>query len=440
MNNRARGLVTNSRILSNTLTEGWASAGILVSDDALATLHSNEIAWNTGLGSRGPSGGIRVNANSVVTVVNNHIHSNVVENGDGGALSADGSVVNVFSNTIVSNQARCGGGLRLSNDVHATIDGNIIAENEVNGSAGGAYIKTSVVTMTNNVIASNRGDEEWNGDGVTIRSTGSNVRIVNNTIVSNTAEGIEATDGADVLVRNTILCGNNGGIHNYQSSATISVDHNARWDNGWSNVSMGSGDIAVDPLFVDAAGGDFHLQADSPCVNAGSATGAPAVDIEGTARDIAPDIGAYEWREYRIFLPAAMRNVSSSSLVEWTEKVTVTVEMTPEGPQFSTHRFCARGTDGSEHWVTLGSCDTAMLSGRACPGLCSVRARPHLGGTIPLEIDGECMTFYAGPAFDPVTYELGGGAQVTLSTESATSEGDVIVLEFVGIPCAGGVR
>ncbi len=41
---------------------------------------------------------------------------------------------------------------------------------------------------------------------------------------------------------------------------------------------------------------DGHLVASSPAVNAGTATGAPATDFEGTPRDGAPDVGAYEFR------------------------------------------------------------------------------------------------------------------------------------------------
>jgi hypothetical protein len=39
---------------------------------------------------------------------------------------------------------------------------------------------------------------------------------------------------------------------------------------------------------------DAHLQANSPAVNAGTSSGAPATDIEGNPRDAQPDIGAYE--------------------------------------------------------------------------------------------------------------------------------------------------
>lgn len=123
-------------------------------------------------------------------------------------------------------------------------------------------------------------------------------------------------------------------------------------------------------------------------------------------------------------------------LTQWREELLIQYlgYSEEEGPQFTEQSVCVRDADGSEHWITLGACETAH---RLCPGLCRTVARPHLGGTIPLQIDGDCMIFEAGPAFDPVTYDLGGGASVTLSTASSTSEGNVIVAEFVGIPCEG---
>jgi hypothetical protein len=53
-----------------------------------------------------------------------------------------------------------------------------------------------------------------------------------------------------------------------------------------------TGNISADPLFVGVS--DLHLQAGSPCVNAGTAAGAPKIDFDGKARDDKPDIGAFE--------------------------------------------------------------------------------------------------------------------------------------------------
>lgn len=51
------------------------------------------------------------------------------------------------------------------------------------------------------------------------------------------------------------------------------------------------------PLFVDPAGGDFHLQPRSPAIDTGTSIGAPATDIEGYRRPCGKgfDIGAYEY-------------------------------------------------------------------------------------------------------------------------------------------------
>jgi len=60
--------------------------------------------------------------------------------------------------------------------------------------------------------------------------------------------------------------------------------------------------ISSNPLFKNAAAGDFHLSVGSPCIDAGTFEGAPAKDIEGKDRPYPPnariplyDMGAHEF-------------------------------------------------------------------------------------------------------------------------------------------------
>ena len=63
-----------------------------------------------------------------------------------------------------------------------------------------------------------------------------------------------------------------------------------------------------DPLFLDPAGGNYHLRAGSPAVDAGIAVGGLTWDIDGDPRPLGTgyDIGADEARF--VYLPLVLRN------------------------------------------------------------------------------------------------------------------------------------
>ncbi len=48
--------------------------------------------------------------------------------------------------------------------------------------------------------------------------------------------------------------------------------------------AKGEASVEKDPLFVDPDKGDYHLQLNSPAINAGRDKGAPAEDLEGFPR------------------------------------------------------------------------------------------------------------------------------------------------------------
>jgi len=60
-------------------------------------------------------------------------------------------------------------------------------------------------------------------------------------------------------------------------------------------LTLGKGEIKADPLFVDVDGGDYHLQAGSPAIDAGTDLGYTSdYDDEPMPNGAAPDMGAFE--------------------------------------------------------------------------------------------------------------------------------------------------
>jgi hypothetical protein len=86
-----------------------------------------------------------------------------------------------------------------------------------------------------------------------------------------------------------------------------------------------SNNLTTDPKFVNAAGADFHLQADSPAIDAGIAIAEVTTDFDGVARPqgAAYDIGAYEFANnsplpYGSVWPAAPANLVAQCSTDGT--------------------------------------------------------------------------------------------------------------------------
>ena len=177
----------------------------------------------------------------------------------------------------------------------------VIANNMICANNGeGTDIQECNAIVANNVIANN-----FTGYGAAIVCTNeANATVVNNTIVNNEDTGIIADWDSTVFIYNTILLGNK-----YQT---------IKGETGVINVSYslveggypGPGNLEEEPLFINPtqnmglagyfADADFHLDKNSPCIDAGDPNylaRANEVDIDGDARIIAGriDVGADEF-------------------------------------------------------------------------------------------------------------------------------------------------
>jgi len=207
---------------------------------------------------------------------------------------AGGGTVCMEDSWVVDNEGRgvaCSGSLRIARCV---ISRNV----GING--GGIDCGGENTEVLNCLISEN---VSLFSPGGGIMSVLSSPSLENCTIVDNQAEsggGVFSAFDKPAL-KSCILWGNTPEEISFDKVGDIDVFYSTVED-GWEGV----GNIDVDPLFVDPAGGDFRLQADSPCIDSASVDG-PATDILGNPRPIdipgvgwegpgAFDMGAYEFQ------------------------------------------------------------------------------------------------------------------------------------------------
>ena len=277
--------------------------------------------------------GIGVLLNFSSAVVEKNVIDHNVRNGCSGGNGGGGILVlgvgnaeildNVISNNVITSGN--GGGMTLFAAGTPTIRGNLIAGNSASGvspaaEGGGIWIVNfSDATIVQNVIVGNTSDQ---GGGVSWLVPGGELGpiVVNNTIAGNTAtlDGSQIfADGFDAqtLLVNNIIIGPAGG------TAVVCGDFNdinppvfqfndvfspagPAYGGICNDVTGSDGNISADPLFVNAAAGDYHVDAGSPAIDAGdnNAPELPTTDFDGNPRifdvdadgQAAVDMGAFE--------------------------------------------------------------------------------------------------------------------------------------------------
>lgn len=181
-----------------------------------------------------------------------------------------------------------------------------------------------------------------------------NLRIVNSTFVNNGLGAIRSR-GSGTNIINCIIRGDQGAAigandRQYGNSTRIKVSY--------SNISggyAGEGNVDVDPKFVRNPGepsypyGDLHLQANSPCRNAGTASVVlPGTDLDDQARiyGLLPDMGAYETQPTSQF-----QNYPGSYFVIYNANSRMVLQDNGAGSQASQADF--RSLQANQQWTIV---------------------------------------------------------------------------------------
>lgn len=223
----------------------------------------------------------------------------------GGGFYSQGGTPRVENCRFVGNESAAEGGGVF------TISSNAVFMNcEISGNTGnlgaGICVFAGNPQFVNTLIARNL-ESSWAGGGYMSGGTLTNCTVVGNTADSQ-ASGLYLTGSA--LVRNSIIHGNTGpGQQVLMNTATVTYSLVQQ-----SPLPPGAGNLSGDPLFVNAAAGDYRLRPFSPVIDAGNNSlvtpGPVTTDLAGMPRFVndpgmhdagvgiasVVDIGAFEFQ------------------------------------------------------------------------------------------------------------------------------------------------
>ena len=251
--------------------------------------------WACGIWVVGTFNSLNIRDNNITG--NNNIYSHGIVVGDphfGIDSSISGSIL---SNSISAHEGEAGIGIHVVETGTLLVEGNAIAENRGRILGCGVHIgmfdwaTRGTTVLRNNMIYNNSvGVKVGNSlDGETF--------IINNTVVDNTLIGIGAdeTNMTPPTIANCIV-----GHWSLETASNDLLDVVATYSD-IQDGDPGSGNFSVDPLFVDAKLGNYHIESPSkgpgsPCIGMGSrhVPYLPVGDYDFQVRHEPPDLGADE--------------------------------------------------------------------------------------------------------------------------------------------------
>ena len=310
---------SNPTVSNSTISEN-NGCGIRCRNESNPTIRNCTISNNFRDGGQDINGGGICCIHSSPVITDCFIIDNTI-NGQGGGIYCEESSPTVTGCIINRNEADTrGGGVYIGNESNPAFENCEIRENSV-ADGGGIYCggRNTAPNILNCAIVGNTATQAGGG----IYSTGCTPSIINCTFSRNISEnrgggGLFSSSRSNAIISNTIFWANSPQEiffnEEYEASlvtltfSDIEGGRDAIVLNDNGRIAWGEGNINVDPLFADPDDGDFHLTADSPCID----TGAPDSPLDPDSTRV--DIGAFYFPQQNIFVDQEVLNFSH---VDW---------------------------------------------------------------------------------------------------------------------------
>ena len=290
------GVIANCRFENNWASSHGGGLNLWGSVDVISCTFSGNVSYSYG-------GGISMEGhNSYSKIKNCTFQENISEVDSGGGIcvwSVDGEVT-ISDCVFVANVAKKGGAIEFETGADTKVSGCIFKENVARGvdsymARGGAIKILHCTLVINNCLFTNNSSTDWGGAianyGVSRLGRPGPV-VTNCTFTGNSAKWGGAISNlyySDPDITNCILWDDTASLsggevysanHSYPSVSYCDVQGNY----------PGLGNIDADPCFVNPDADDYHLRAESPCVDAGDNNSVPpdAADLDGDGNTTEP--------------------------------------------------------------------------------------------------------------------------------------------------------